>query len=167
MTEEIIIDGVNVAGCQHLKECKDVKNPRCLLFDEKCHRIGEKEEYEDICYYKQLQRLKQENEKLRGTDGNIHPDSAYYKIKKLEIENEELKQANKKMYQSMHKEICEYDEELGIEKASHESDLETLDTYRSALEEIREIVQRPYNIPKGEMLSKYVIDKINEVLSND
>lgn len=64
MTEKIIIDGVNVAGCQHLKECKDRKNPRCLLFDEKCHRIGFDDSYEDICYYKQLQRLKQENEEL-------------------------------------------------------------------------------------------------------
>ena len=34
------------------------------------------------------ERLKEEIEKLKGTYGNIHPDSAYYKIKKLKIENE-------------------------------------------------------------------------------
>ena len=66
MSEKIIIDGVNVAKCQHLKECKDRKNPRCLLFDEKCWRIGFDDNYEDICYYKQLQRLKQDNEELIG-----------------------------------------------------------------------------------------------------
>ena len=58
MTEEIIIDGVNVVDCihysGHLQE---------YLGTNKCEVEGRCER-EKNCYYKQLQRLKQENEKL-------------------------------------------------------------------------------------------------------
>ena len=87
-------------------------------------------------------------------------------LQRLEQENEELKQANKKMYQSMHKEICEYDEELGIEKASHESDLETLDTYRSALEEIKGICQDENDTCTGECGNFNVAQRVLDVLCN-
>lgn len=152
MTEEIIIDGVNVKDCER----RIGKNNFCRYFKRNCADNNYN------CIWKKCLRLEQENERLRGTDGNIHPDSAYYKIKKLEIENEELKQANKKMYQSMHEEICEYDEELGIEKASHESDLEILDKYRSALEEIRNLC----NKGAGVYTNAKVVGLINEVLNN-
>ena len=77
MTEEIIIDGVNVAGCEYYiqdyqranniegryEHCKDV-----------CELNGDNYFYckmNNNCYYKQLKRLEQENKKLskliRGT----------------------------------------------------------------------------------------------------
>ena len=55
MTEEIIIDGVNVAGCCYFfkpdNSCDNAKTTSCYC-------------YKTSCYYKQLQRLKQENEAL-------------------------------------------------------------------------------------------------------
>ena len=62
--EEIIIDGVDVSECIHYKECKN-GNGRCLIFDEKCHRIGIDEINEDICYYKRFKRKEQECEDLK------------------------------------------------------------------------------------------------------
>ena len=57
MTEEIIIDGVNVAGCKyyHYKGCTANNFGKC----DSCSEI-----YKN-CYFKQLQRLEQENELFR------------------------------------------------------------------------------------------------------
>jgi chromosome segregation ATPase len=76
MTEEIIIDGVDVAGCFNLDEwkhcniCQELiktipNRHQCLIEEElRC-------EFYTNCYYKQLKRLEQENEELskliRGT----------------------------------------------------------------------------------------------------
>ena len=67
MTEEIIINGVNVAGCYW--KCKDGD---CAMYyadlsaDNNELEFGFNCEDNPDCYYKQLQRLKQENEKLRN-----------------------------------------------------------------------------------------------------
>ena len=59
--DEIIIDGVNVAGCKHYrgKYFSDNEYKDCALYENKgfCEELN--------CYYKQLQRLKQENEELK------------------------------------------------------------------------------------------------------
>lgn len=61
MSEEIIIDGVNVTGCEFLEN--DEFDGLCLqLYDRYDAQTGCKNK---DCYYKQLQRLKKENEKLR------------------------------------------------------------------------------------------------------
>jgi predicted RNase H-like nuclease (RuvC/YqgF family) len=89
MTEEIIVDGVNVAGCKFLEEavrynnnavcsCTDVRDCEGDLFIECC---GEKPN----CYYKQLKRLEQENK-----DFEILAKSLYKRIEELEKENESL-----------------------------------------------------------------------------
>ena len=53
MTEEILIDGVNVAGCEQIFAQK-----KCALLDQVyC-------EDNPDCYYKQLKRLEQENKEL-------------------------------------------------------------------------------------------------------
>lgn len=56
MTEEIIIDGVNVAGCDNLYEKDDMI---CVDngIEESCQGNN--------CYYKQLKRTEQENEELK------------------------------------------------------------------------------------------------------
>ena len=75
MTEEIIIDGVNVAGCYfyYKGECRCEQNCidddkgetiKELFYREPEHNKWECEPSKD-CYYKQLQILKQENEKLK------------------------------------------------------------------------------------------------------
>lgn len=65
MTEEIIIDGVNVAGCISFDKnngynicCYDDTREDKIPFANFC--VENKD-----CYYKQLKRLKQENEKLK------------------------------------------------------------------------------------------------------
>ena len=39
-------------------------------------------------------RQKEEVDKLKGIDGNIHPDSAYYKISMLRCKNNKLERQN-------------------------------------------------------------------------
>lgn len=66
MTEEIIIDGVNVAGCYW--KCKDGD---CAMYyadlsaDNNELEFGFNCEDNPDCYYKQLKRLEQENEELK------------------------------------------------------------------------------------------------------
>ena len=66
MTEPIIIDGVNVVGCNFCTEDSDFD--KCYYCDElvhdDCSPIFECKDRFD-CYFKQLQRLKQENEELK------------------------------------------------------------------------------------------------------
>ena len=60
MTEEIIIDGVNVAGCGFRHKETDNQCHIALAFSEDYGECWHCEQIED-CYYKQLQHLKQEN----------------------------------------------------------------------------------------------------------
>ena len=59
MTEEIIIDGVDVTGCEYL--CTNQMGNNCLNhnrgFSMNCKNTSD-------CYYKQLKRLEQENKRL-------------------------------------------------------------------------------------------------------
>ena len=57
MTEEIIIDGVNVSECY-----ADNKTMKDGLY---CFWEGGRCEDNEYCYYKQLKRLEQENKKLK------------------------------------------------------------------------------------------------------
>ena len=101
MSEEIIIDGVNVYWCTYSKIGID---KRCYceehLYDDGTPVFKCKEEKN--CYFKQLQRLKQENERLQMlTCANcgeqfLSPDGAelYEKNVQLQEENEQLKNEN-------------------------------------------------------------------------
>ena len=67
--KEIIIDGVNVAECVFLNKANGFKHCYCTnekdtLGDERNTRYGGCE-YNNDCYYKQLKRLEKENEKLK------------------------------------------------------------------------------------------------------
>ena len=58
MSEEIIIDGVNVAECEYLNTTNMFKTCICSKGEiKKCQGVN--------CKYKELQRLKQENEELK------------------------------------------------------------------------------------------------------
>lgn len=65
MTEEIIIDGVNVAGCNAYKD-KHCKDKTSIIFCDTnlCSNFPN-------CYYKQLKRLEQENEKLKKANERL------------------------------------------------------------------------------------------------
>lgn len=161
MTEEIIIDGVNVAGC-------------CQLIEEPfypCGLGGECKGWEN-CYYKQLKRLEQERDKLKT---ELHSKVEFIQeqrtiineyAKEIEIykqcqgkraskREEELKQENKEL-KEMYRLSC-----LKCEYKNTKADV---DKYRSALEEIREIItsafakQRPYKEDFAEI--ENIINKI-------
>ena len=65
MTEEIIIDGVNVAGCEYFDRDSSLNNclAHCIPYPE-CTCYESCDEHPN-CYYKQLKRLKQENKELK------------------------------------------------------------------------------------------------------
>lgn len=97
--KEIIIDGVDVAGCRNYKHnAENIGWSKCLSKDEEHYHFNNPLccEMKD-CYYKQLKRAEIEIEKLKGVDGSVHPDSAYYKIARLEQENAELKAENERL----------------------------------------------------------------------
>ena len=72
MTEEIIIDGVNVAGCKDYREVEYKEIPICMNYynnlpkppkgTERQYCAGNKD-----CYYKQRKRLEQGNKELRAS----------------------------------------------------------------------------------------------------
>lgn len=107
MTEEIIIDGINVAGCEYLRivganwwcECNNGKEYGTKTRVTACGGC----KYNSNCYYKQLIRLEQELNDLRQVRKDT-PDIQepyvvlYRQIKKqyhkLEQERDELKKLN-------------------------------------------------------------------------
>lgn len=108
MTEEIIIDGVNVSGCNAYKEGHCLDKTAILLCDtNKCSNYND-------CYYKQLKRLEQENKELKEKK-----DKYYQQALDDEILMNELSL------------------EVDLRKKESGFYLEKLSKYRSALEEIK------------------------------
>ena len=79
MTGEIIIDGIDVAGCEFIFERDNKQKCEC------CHATGFRVICDcdkwHTCYYKQLQRLKQENEKLKEKIESYNCNANCYKYK--------------------------------------------------------------------------------------
>lgn len=111
MSEEIIIDGVNVAGCEFLEN--DEFDGLCLqLYDRYDAQTGCKNK---DCYYKQLQRLKKENEKLKKEVKQI--GSAF--IKKGDYTRELEKQLE---FSRTHKSV------INVEKIKYKQTLQKIKT---------------------------------------
>ena len=135
MTEEIIIDGVNVVGCKFYTK----NNCNCSIFWTPCEEL-------DTCYYKQLKRLEQENDALKSQlDFEVQSKEV---IDELEQENKELKEWKDKVvklfetacrckYLNEETDICSYTNEkcININKCVYKYQ-ELSGAYRSALEEI-------------------------------
>lgn len=149
MTEEIIIDGVNVAGCHNKTPYKnDYGDVQC-----KCYRFEDIEndtflfgicKQHPNCYYKQLKRLEQENKELKAELNKVIDE------REKKIEETLLKGC----YQSLGSECRIY--ELKESK------------YRSALEEINLILdelKQQYDYMTDYAEIKEIQDKINEVLN--
>lgn len=183
MTEEIIVDGVNVAGCMRLQDDKI-----------SCDLDGKCEGWKN-CYYKQLKRAGIKIEKLKGVDGSVHPDSAYYKITRLEQENNSLQaqlnnitvqsnnvitaleQENKELKEEIqfhNKENSNLLAERNAAQIGYDEIREVRERYRSALEEIREVlkfyadtwagVEIYPNLHFDNTKAKEGLSRINEVL---
>ena len=95
--KEIYIDGVNVAGCEFLRKCVIPDNEGCKIDDSLCCDVGN-------CYYKQLQRLKQENEELKAAENEDLKDT----IKRTVCQAECYKHKQADKYRSALEEIREF-----------------------------------------------------------
>lgn len=148
MTEEIIIDGVNVAGCKYYKgKCMGYTH-YCQIGCKECTDIGIK-----LCHYKQTERFKA-------------------KIARLEQENEKLKEENYQLHK--HCQICENfidgipckplrDMDYDLQKVINQRD-----EYIKALEEIRELAKDIIEndvYENSDVKAEKILTKINEVLT--
>ncbi len=77
MTEEIIIDGVDVAGCEYYYRCD------CKINDDTDINLCK---WHNDCYYKQLKRLQEKYDTLTNKFFNSETDKT-----RLEQENKELR----------------------------------------------------------------------------
>lgn len=104
MTEEIIIDGVDVAGCNFRLERDNKQKCEC------CYATGFGVIYDcniwHTCYYKQLQRAKAEIEEIKKIKDDFFKQAEISHqavldknkiIENLETENERLKAENNKL----------------------------------------------------------------------
>ena len=144
--EEKIIDGVKVEECSYYN--KDNTPYCCEVWDNECEAQN--------CYYKQLKRLEEENEKIKkqyncyacgnckGTEDYINLEKHHkglrkqfdilvkrnnelsLRIEQLEQENEELKQKYEKIY-----------EHQGEVVKAYSLNKNKLSLYKHALEEIK------------------------------
>ena len=182
MTEEIIIDGVNVAGCKfYVKHCiEDCYDERVDLY-EYCQMFGSECTNEKDCYYKQLKRLKQENEELKKhfvyhkefmniveTSNNIDWEKtakANFKlIEDLKQENENLKKEVKQIGSNFIKK-GDYARELENYLACM---TEQRNKLKLALEEIRDYINTLSSVDSDFINTETylrITDKISEVLN--
>ena len=165
MTEEIIIDGVNVAGCEfYVKHCiEDCYDERVDLY-EYCQMFGSECINEKDCYYKQLRRLKQENEKLKEQQRPLEVDKKLYDAYcKTHCRANDIAI-------DIHKEFdfISEDKIIPIIKEGIRILRFQRDNYRKALEEIREIADDTFLCCDDDCGNarkiKLIIDEINEVL---
>lgn len=68
MMNEVIIDGVDVSGCEFFEPKAQVMQCHMQAITERCK--------DNNCYFKQLQRLKKENEELKAITNQVLDDKA-------------------------------------------------------------------------------------------
>lgn len=92
MSNKVIIDGVDVSGCEHYWNTHNLELCK-INFDNNYYSNGlplaEKCSFKD-CYYKQMKRLEQENKKLK----ELLETRCYNEV---EFENKKLKEKLKKI----------------------------------------------------------------------
>lgn len=130
MTEEIIIDGVNVAGC-----CKCYNVEQKIL----CGASGICANNPN-CYYKQLKRLEQENKALKDNNNRLQViiDDGRAENKRFREENKELKKDVQlfKCLDTFGESECHCACRCLGNEFCEDAD-KKINSYRSALEEIR------------------------------
>lgn len=104
MTEKIIINGVDVAGCEYYKFAYYKLGYSALKIEE-YHDCVERALIQSCnanpnCYYKQLQRLKQEKDELTQQS-----DEKSLEITKLAMKNCELEKENEKLKEELKNKI--------------------------------------------------------------
>ena len=153
MSEEIIIDGVNVAECSYYNE--ENKPYCCEIWDNECEAQN--------CYYKQYLRLKQENEWLKKELNFKEKESERFMIGSGEV-LEKLKQENEELKYEIDRQ-----KETIIYLKNYDICHKTLIQYEQALEEIREIAKEYMNCESEKLpcpQSQDILNKINEALND-
>jgi predicted nuclease with TOPRIM domain len=185
-----IIDGVDVSKCKQYRAEIENKMPygEYEIQRDKCYsgiEIIQDCKGNKGCIYKQLKRLQAENEKLKKENDILRQyrgskQASYEEMqkcwqiseqarRKLEKENNKLKTENEKLIDQNFKISQKYTElEQENERLKFQLDnapLGVLDTYKKALQEIREIADIIANAncyPVKE--AQKIIDKINSVI---
>lgn len=151
---EIIIDGINVAGCNWLGFSQTCQYEQGF---DGCRSIPN-------CLYKQLERKEQEHKRLTRDyfKQNEWLQEQAKELKRLQAENEELKKKLKryKLYQEVEEFIEKYSENKGKPSISYK-----LFRYQQAFEKIRIIAKglAQTKIPFCQ-IEEQIQDIINEVL---
>lgn len=149
MTEEIYINGVNVAGCEFFDyECSAYRQEYWESEDNTKDMCSSHHN----CYYKQLKRLEQENKKLKERFNSLKEIPIYEQCKALQQENKELK-----IYIESNKQQIEEVETLVMDNDRLQQEVENLkdtiyydvEKYRSALEYILESAKFAQCLPCG------------------
>lgn len=109
MQNEVIIDGVNVAECEFFEPKAQVMQCHRGAITQRCK--------ENNCYFKQLQRAKSENEKLKNNLSDAEAIILTYQteLKELYKSNDKLQAENKKLKKEIMLIRQGYDEESCIE----------------------------------------------------
>ena len=145
MDKEIIIDGVNVAGCIYFQQEDD----EYTCGAEECNGAVVGCRACDNCYYKQLKRkeqeiakLKAENERLKEENINLkwQQESDYQMVEDAETliyDNDFYKREMDKYKQTLQeiKEICNWQRDCGVTNDNMEGYYEILDKIDKAEEE--------------------------------
>ena len=141
MTEEIIIDGVDVAGCRDYREVEYKEMAICMNYYNHLPKPPKETGWQYCagnknCYYKQHKRLEQENKELR------------------------------QQYNCYACDTCQGKEDYRNMKRHCENAIKTVHAYRSVLEEIKEFAEPIYEqIPEDRVLRQILL-KISEVLND-
>lgn len=197
MTEEIIIDGVNVAECEYLYLYDHYDLETGTEEWKTCNNKG----HEDCnwtmcsdntkCYYKKLQRLKQEHDELKrdnkrmkailkgcGLEENgnctyCNVDKAYHELKQ---ENENAKTTVEECHKYMAKledENAKLLEKFKFMEIANDIKKQDIDSLREANEELRKALEEIRDMSKKsadvfDCTGCYdIYNKINEVLGNE
>ena len=143
MQEEIIIDGVNVAGCINFDEWKHCDNCKSLIKTIK----NDNGTYRNPCVSEEDLRCE------------FYPDCYYKQLKRLEQERDELKQENKRLNESLY--CYAYEKGCYLQCKQKDCAIKNYYRYKPALEEIREIL----NAECGIVSNAKAVGIINEVLN--
>lgn len=130
--KEIIIHGINIANCHYYVPCEETGLDCILLNNLSAKCSDDKYKY---CYYKQRQRLEQENAELRKDIKACNTCERSAKI--YGNENAELKAENERLKEEIdiYRRLLKDTNKSGIEH------LENLIKYRQTLSKIKEIAK--------------------------
>lgn len=170
--KEIIIDGVDIKRCKYLNKVVN-EEPYCNIDEEHLYTCSSDEN----CYFKQLKRLEQENEKLKSeiidTNSVIEDisinlglkqiDSIYecfYAVKDLLKENKKLTEQNEYYITKQNQLLDDKDFQSGI-----------IEELRNQLEEVYENCNKftdcSYIQGKNDIINQYkqALEEIREIVS--